>query len=265
MSADISDALMHLAGSKMRTSCPTARPAVISWAAQAQRDRKAAKTLQDAKKFKLWQRESPLRAPYLAHKVISPLRSPLRTPRRTLHGLRPLSYGMQSTEERPHKKARTHKEVQEETPHHDDNKNTLTNLSAPRFGREMTPDERDRFNADLCKFIIMCNMAWWAVDIPFTRYFFSEWMGTTLPRRQDLSGKILNCEVDKVELEMVKQTHHRFGTGQCDGWKNIKKEAIIATTINVEHTVCTLFNHGIICHFPLTILIIYRAPTALPH
>ncbi|KAI0026442.1 hypothetical protein K488DRAFT_81335 [Vararia minispora EC-137] len=110
----------------------------------------------------------------------------------------------------------------------------------------MTPDEHERFCAALCRFLIMSNAAWWTVEIPFVRNFFFEWMGiSVLPSRQSLSGRILDREVEKAEKTIMAEVGGRFGTGQCDGWKNIKKEAVVGSSMNVEHKPHLINTHEI--------------------
>lgn len=36
---------------------------------------------------------------------------------------------------------------------------------------------------------------------------------------------------------MRQEVHGRYVTGQCDGWKNISKDSLVASMINVEYTV----------------------------
>ncbi|KIJ61394.1 hypothetical protein HYDPIDRAFT_169663 [Hydnomerulius pinastri MD-312] len=93
------------------------------------------------------------------------------------------------------------------------------------------------FAADLCRLVIVCNMAWLAVEMPYWRAFFAKWLPSALmPGRQELSGRVLNEEADKVVAEMKVKVEGRYGTGQCDGWKNVSKTSIIGTMVNVEYT-----------------------------
>ncbi|KZT64568.1 hypothetical protein DAEQUDRAFT_678347, partial [Daedalea quercina L-15889] len=95
---------------------------------------------------------------------------------------------------------------------------------------------QNEFAADLCKLFIVANIAWYALEIPFFRYFFTKYMGqANLPGRKELSGHILDEEADKVTKHMQSDVKGRYVTGQCDGWKNISKDHIIATIINAEY------------------------------
>ncbi|KAF5374107.1 hypothetical protein D9615_008815 [Tricholomella constricta] len=105
-------------------------------------------------------------------------------------------------------------------------------LPHSRFSRST----QDAFNADLCRLLVVCNIAWWAVENPYWRGFFNKWLpNALLPGRKELSDRVLNEEADKVIREMLPQVKNGYGTGQCDGWKNIAKTSLIASTMNVEY------------------------------
>ncbi|KAF5368688.1 hypothetical protein D9615_010307 [Tricholomella constricta] len=105
-------------------------------------------------------------------------------------------------------------------------------LPHSRFSRST----QDEFNADLCRLLVVCNIAWWAVENPYWRGFFNKWLpNALLPGRKELSDRVLNEEADKVIREMLPQVKNGYGTGQCDGWKNIAKTSLIASTMNVEY------------------------------
>ncbi|EMD37962.1 hypothetical protein CERSUDRAFT_29916, partial [Gelatoporia subvermispora B] len=48
-------------------------------------------------------------------------------------------------------------------------------------------------------------------------------------------GRILDQESHKVVVDMKTRVKGRYGTGQCDGWKNITKTSLVASMINVEY------------------------------
>ncbi|KAI0731582.1 hypothetical protein C8Q72DRAFT_970140 [Fomitopsis betulina] len=56
-----------------------------------------------------------------------------------------------------------------------------------------------------------------------------------LPGRKELSGRVLDEQADKVTERMKAEVKGCYVTGQCDGWKNISKDHIIATIINAEY------------------------------
>jgi hypothetical protein len=92
--------------------------------------------------------------------------------------------------------------------------------------------------ADMCRLMIACNIAWWAVDNPYWRYFFSKWVPNSLmPGRMQLSGRILDEEAEKVVNGMKLKLKGKHASGSCDGWKNIAKTSLIGSMINVEYTV----------------------------
>lgn len=107
---------------------------------------------------------------------------------------------------------------------------------------QWSDDLQEQFSADLCRMFIACNIAWSAVENPHFRAFFARWMSQAiLPGRKTLSGRILDALADEAENEMTDRVRGRYATGQCDGWKNITKDSLIASMINVEYTVCLLF------------------------
>ncbi|KAI0323733.1 hypothetical protein GY45DRAFT_1231868, partial [Cubamyces sp. BRFM 1775] len=95
---------------------------------------------------------------------------------------------------------------------------------------------QDEFEADLCRFFIACNLGWAAVEEPYFRVFFNRWVpGASLPSRRTLAGRILDEEAERVTKHMKDMVHGRYATGQCDGWKNINRESLVASTVNVEY------------------------------
>ncbi|KAF8994862.1 hypothetical protein BDQ17DRAFT_1392327 [Cyathus striatus] len=77
--------------------------------------------------------------------------------------------------------------------------------------------------------MVACNIPWWAVENPVWGYFFHKWIpGCLVPGRKLLSGHILN---EQADIEVI----GRYGTGQCNGWKNISKDLLIGSMINVEY------------------------------
>ena len=99
----------------------------------------------------------------------------------------------------------------------------------------------------MCKLFIIANIAWFALEIPFVRYFFTKYVGqANLPGRKELSGHVLDEQADKVTERMKAEVKGCYVTGQCDGWKNISKDHIIATIINTEYMVRHRYKMGII-------------------
>lgn len=104
---------------------------------------------------------------------------------------------------------------------------------------EWTPQLTMEFTNDFCMLMLAANMAWWSAENPFVRHFFSKWIrGAVVPSRKQLSGPILNQQAARVEAEIkTRMEGHRFGTGQCDGWKNVAKSSIIGVVVNAESEV----------------------------
>ncbi|OBZ67907.1 hypothetical protein A0H81_12375 [Grifola frondosa] len=122
------------------------------------------------------------------------------------------------------------------------NKRQRTNGNEEPFYGVVLPERhwddstQTRFAADLCRLLVACNVAWWAVEHPYLRWFFGQWVpGANIPGRTTVSGRILNEEAGKVVDMMKLQVKGKYATGQCDGWKNISKTSLVASMINVEY------------------------------
>ncbi|THU83160.1 hypothetical protein K435DRAFT_571524, partial [Dendrothele bispora CBS 962.96] len=48
-------------------------------------------------------------------------------------------------------------------------------------------------------------------------------------------GQILDDQAEKAYNNMRMETDGLYGTGQCDGWKNVKKNSVVASMVNVEY------------------------------
>lgn len=114
----------------------------------------------------------------------------------------------------------------------------------PTYFEVVNPDRHwsvareEEWRKDLCLLFVACNIAWWTVEHPFARAFFHKWVpGSTLPGRNQLSGTVLDGEAQRVVNKMMEKVEGRFGTGQCDGWKNISKTSLVASMVNVEYKV----------------------------
>jgi hypothetical protein len=108
--------------------------------------------------------------------------------------------------------------------------------TAPK--EQWSSSKQAEWMADMCRLMVACNVAWWAVDHPYWRYFFAKWVPSALlPGRKQLSGRILDEEAAKVVESMKVKLKGKHATGSCDGWKNIAKTSLIASMINVEYEV----------------------------
>ncbi|KAI0634627.1 hypothetical protein C8Q77DRAFT_1026903, partial [Trametes polyzona] len=95
---------------------------------------------------------------------------------------------------------------------------------------------QEAFTADLCRLFVACNISWTAVNHPYFRTFFARWVPhAILPSRKTLSGHILDQEALRVAEGMRWEVDGRFATGQCDGWKNITRDSLVASMLNVEY------------------------------
>jgi hypothetical protein len=93
----------------------------------------------------------------------------------------------------------------------------------------------------LCRLLVVCNVAWWAVEHPYFRHFFKIWLpNASIPGRKQISGRILEEETGTALGEMCREVHGRYGTGQSDGWKNVTRSSILGSVVNVEGTVSPL-------------------------
>ncbi|KAK7458867.1 hypothetical protein VKT23_009877 [Stygiomarasmius scandens] len=109
------------------------------------------------------------------------------------------------------------------------------------------------FHSDICMLFVSGHVAWHAVDNPYWHYFFSKWVpGSVLPGCNILSGRILNEEVGKADAETRVEVNGWFSTGQSDGWKNIAKNSLITSMVNMEYKT-HLLNIANISFLPKTV------------
>lgn len=102
----------------------------------------------------------------------------------------------------------------------------------------MSREQQSEFAADVCRLLVICNIAWWAVDQPYWRAFFEKWQPAAyMPGRKELSGRILNDEAEKVKGKMKGKVKGHYGSGQNDGWKNIAKTSLIASMVMICYVV----------------------------
>jgi hypothetical protein len=107
-------------------------------------------------------------------------------------------------------------------------------VSTPRWTEAL----HSEFSSDLCKLFVSINTAWRSAQNPEFELFVNRWIpGAVIPDRRLLSGPLLRAEVDKIESALVKEVKGRYGTGQCDGWKNISKTSLVGSMVTVNYTV----------------------------
>ena len=109
-------------------------------------------------------------------------------------------------------------------------------LDPPKL--EWSDELQEQFRSELCMLLVATNTAWWAVDHPYVRWWFSRWVtGSLVPSRNLSLGAVLDDLTKNIENEMKSKVMGKFATSQRDGWKNIAKTSLIASMINVEYVV----------------------------
>jgi hypothetical protein len=112
---------------------------------------------------------------------------------------------------------------------------TFNVVSKPRWSEQLHAE----FGSDLCKLFVRINTAWRSAQNPQFELFVNKWIpGAVIPDCHMLSGPILKAEVDKIESALGIEVKGRYGTGQCDGWKNISKTSLVGSMVTVNYTVC---------------------------
>ncbi|KAF8703671.1 hypothetical protein RHS03_06185, partial [Rhizoctonia solani] len=103
-------------------------------------------------------------------------------------------------------------------------------------GPALPSGDQTWFESALCRVAASAGWSWHSLNDP-------EWIDMMqrlrpdlkVPGRRTLAGRILNDEVNKVMDELRKLVGGRVATGMCDGWKNIKKDSLIASMITVDY------------------------------
>lgn len=94
------------------------------------------------------------------------------------------------------------------------------------------------FDRDLLRLFVVLNWSWNAANHPEFHRFMKKWIPTvTVPDRRTLSGRLLDEEAARIEVNIKEQVKGRYATGQCDGARSRAKDAIQTTTITVENKV----------------------------
>lgn len=98
--------------------------------------------------------------------------------------------------------------------------------------------KQNEFAQDLCSLFIVCGFAFNAVSNPQTTLFFSKWLPRAkVPERRQLSGPHLEALATMATSDTRASVQGKYATGQSDGWKNIAKDPILASTMNVNKQV----------------------------
>jgi hypothetical protein len=105
------------------------------------------------------------------------------------------------------------------------------------------------FAEDMCRMLVSAGIPWNAANDPGFEQFFVKWLpNATLPDRRALAGHLLDKELERVEDRTRSKVEGRYATGQCDGWKNIAKQSLVATmvTVNNEVSAITLYAEAVV-------------------
>ncbi|KDN35726.1 hypothetical protein RSAG8_11349, partial [Rhizoctonia solani AG-8 WAC10335] len=110
----------------------------------------------------------------------------------------------------------------------------------------LSKEQQAELEADLCKLFVANGWAWHGINGPETQIFFEKWFpATTLPDRHKLSGPILQRELEAANASMRNAISGRVATGMSDGWKNIRRNSLIASMLSVDYTTYTVKVHDV--------------------
>lgn len=105
-------------------------------------------------------------------------------------------------------------------------------------GAKMSFEDQQRFESDLCKLWVALGIPWHGVNHPQTNIFFHNWQpDAKLPDRHKLSGPILQRQVESAREAMRKDIEGQIAIGMSDGWKNIRRNSLLASLLSVNYTV----------------------------
>ncbi|CUA68261.1 Zinc finger BED domain-containing protein 4 [Homo sapiens] [Rhizoctonia solani] len=113
-------------------------------------------------------------------------------------------------------------------------------------GVKMSPEDQRRFESDLCKLWVALGIPWHGINNPQAHIFFRNWRpDAKLPDRHKLLGSILQHEVESAREAMRMAVDGKTATGMSDGWKNIRRNALLALLLSVDYTTYTLNVHDL--------------------
>ncbi|KAG8879540.1 hypothetical protein FRC20_000112 [Serendipita sp. 405] len=119
---------------------------------------------------------------------------------------------------------------------------TLQVTTKPKWDEQ----QQDVFNKNLCRLFIASGFSWNTLSNPEFKRFARIHLGDPpLPSRQTLAGRVLRDLVNEVEGNVQKEISGQMGTGQCDGWKNITRTAVVASIVTVRGRPHILHVHNI--------------------
>ncbi|KDN49419.1 hypothetical protein RSAG8_02121, partial [Rhizoctonia solani AG-8 WAC10335] len=113
-------------------------------------------------------------------------------------------------------------------------------------GAKMSPDDQKRFESDLCKLWVALGIPWHGINHPQAHIFFHNWRpDAKVPDRHKLSGPILQHEVGSAREAMRKAVDGQIAIGMSDGWKNIRRNSLLASLLSVNYTTYTVNVHDL--------------------
>ncbi|KDN33692.1 hypothetical protein RSAG8_13216, partial [Rhizoctonia solani AG-8 WAC10335] len=103
-----------------------------------------------------------------------------------------------------------------------------------------------RFESDLCRLWVALGIPWHGINHPQAHIFFHNWRpDAKVPDRHKLSGPILQREVESAREAMHKAVNGQIAIGMSDGWKNIRRNSLLASLLSVNYTTYTVNVHDL--------------------
>ncbi|QRW11557.1 hAT family dimerization protein [Ceratobasidium sp. AG-Ba] len=111
---------------------------------------------------------------------------------------------------------------------------------------KLVAKQQDEFNQDICDVWAACSIPWNELSNPAFQSFVHKWIPeASVPNRQTISDEVLPKRVSEVEAFHKKACQGKLAMGQCDGWKNVARDPIIAMMMTVEDQVHILRTHHV--------------------
>ncbi|KAH7305757.1 hypothetical protein B0J17DRAFT_719574 [Rhizoctonia solani] len=116
-----------------------------------------------------------------------------------------------------------------------DSNASIHSVHAP-ICHQLSKEQHADLDSDLCKLWVANWWAWHGINAPETQAFFQKWFpAVTLPDHHKLSGSILQRELESANSSMQNSISGWLATGMSDGWKNIKRNSLIASMLSVDY------------------------------
>ncbi len=115
----------------------------------------------------------------------------------------------------------------------------MTVIAKARWSLQQQAD----LNHDLLHLFLANQWPYNGINNPETIYFINKWVNADaeVPDHCQLSGSILWKAVGDSKNRMETMVKGKLETGQCDGWKDVAKNSIIAMLMTVENEVGTIW------------------------